>query len=153
MKNEDGGRMGEPAFYLINELSNRFGSSKTERATFTNYALQRLHTTSQRGVAALCRNMRPLPLGPALLSPGVSVHGLGVPPRRPAGLALQRGISTVLPMPSQLAAAAGLVTARVAANDIALADPVADSNLPKRAPITITALTIAQLPQNLEPAA
>ena len=56
-------------------------------------------------------------------------------------------------MPWQLAAAAGLVTARAAANDIALAAPVADSNLPTRAPITITALAMAQLPQNLEPAA
>ena len=56
-------------------------------------------------------------------------------------------------MPWKLAAAAGLVTARVAANGIALAAPVTDSNLPKRAPITITALAIAQLPQNLESAA
>ena len=143
--------MGDPALDLINQLSHRFGSSKTERATFTNYALQRLHTTSQRGVAALCRNLRPLPLGPALLSPGVSVHSLGVPPRRPAGQALQREISTVLPMPWQLNAAASLVPARVATNGTALEAPVAALNLPSRAPIT--ALAIAQRPQNLEPAA
>ena len=148
---EDGGRMGEPALDLINQLSHRFGSSKTERATLTNYALQRLHTTSQRGVAALCRNLRPLPLGPALLSPGVSVHSLGVPPRRPAGLALQRDISTVLPMPWQLTAAVRLVPARVTTNGTALEAPVAALNLPPHAPII--ALAIAQRPQNLEPAA
>ena len=143
--------MGEQALDLINQLSHRFGSSKTERATFTNYALQRLHTTSQRGVAALCRNLQPLPLGPALLSPGVSVHSLGVPPRRPAGLALQREISTVLPMPWQLTAAVRLVPARVTTNGTVLEAPVAALNLPPHAPII--ALAIPQRPQNLEPAA
>ncbi len=49
------------------------------------------------------------------------------------------------------AAAAGLVTARVAAIDIGRAAPVADSNPPTRAPIA--ALAFAQLPQCLEPAA
>ncbi len=54
-------------------------------------------------------------------------------------------------MPWQLAAAAGLVPVRVATNGIALVAPVAALNLPTHAPIT--ALAIAQLPQNLEPAA
>ena len=105
LAHEDGGRMGVPALGLINYLAHRFGSTKTERAIVTNYALQRLHTTSQRGVAASCRKLQPLPLGPALLSPGVTVHMLGVPPRRPTGLPVLRPISAVPLLPWQLAAA------------------------------------------------
>ena len=112
--------MGEPALGLINHLAHRFGSTKTERAVFTNYALQRLHITSQRGVAALCRKLQPLPLGPALLSPGVTVHKLGVPPRRPTGLPVLRQISTVPPMPWQLTAVTRLSPARIAAQGTAV---------------------------------
>ena len=120
LAHEDGGRMGEPALGLINHLAHRFGSIKTEHAIFTNYALQRLHITSQRGVAALCRKLQPLPLGPTLLSPGVTVHKRGVPPRRPTGLPVLRQISTVPPMPWQLTAVTRLAPARIAAQGTAV---------------------------------
>ena len=151
LAHEDGGRMGEPALGLINHLAHRFGSTKTERAVFTNYALQRLHITSQRGVAALCRKLQPLPLGPALLSPGVTVHKLGVPPRRPTGLPVLRQISTVPPMPWQLTAVTRLSPARIAAQGTAVVAPAAILTLLHRAPIT--ALALAQLPQIPELAA
>ena len=152
LAHEDGGRMGVPALGLINYLARRFGSTKTERAIFTNYALQRLHTTSQRGVAALCRKLQPLPLGPALLSPGITVHHLGVPPRRPTGLPVLRQISTVPSMPWQLTAAIRLVPARNAVQDAALMAPAATLTIHTRAP-AVTALALAQLPQNHELAA
>ena len=152
LAHEDGGRMGVPALGLINYLAHRFGSTKTERAIFTNYALQRLHTTSQRGVAALCRKLQPLPLGPAMLSPGITVHHLGVPPRRPTGLPVLKQISTVPAMPWQLAAAIRLVPAQNAVQGTALVAPAATLTIHKRAPVT--ALALAQLlPQNHDLAA
>ena len=142
------GQFGMPGASVHGLLAHRFGSTKTERAIFTNYALQRLHTTSQRGVAALCRKLQPLPLGPALLSPGITVHHLGVPPRRPTGLPVLKQISTVPAMPWQLAAAIRLGPARNAVQDAALMAPAATLTIHTRAPIT--ALALAQLlPPNL----
>jgi hypothetical protein len=141
--------MGVPALGLINFLAHRFGSTKTERAIFTNYALQSLHTTSQRGVAALCRKLQPLPLGPAILSPGVTVHHPGVPPRRPTGLPVLRQVSTVPSMPWQLAAAIKairLVSARNAVQGaVLMAPPATTLTIHTRAPVIALALALAQL--------
>ena len=53
-----------------------------------NYALQRLHSIAQKGVAQLCRALRPIPTGAAHIpSP---VQRFGAPTRRPAGSALAR---------------------------------------------------------------
>jgi hypothetical protein len=111
--------------------------------------LQRLHTTSQRGVAALCRKLQPLPLGPALLTPGITVHNLGVPPRRPTGLPVLRQISTAPSMPWPLAATIRLVPARNAVQGAVLMAPATTLIIHTRAPVT--ALAMAQLlPQNHE---
>ena len=104
-----------------------------------------------RGVAVICTKLRPLPLGPALLSPGVTVQNICVPPRRPTGLPVLRQILTVPPMPWQLAAATRLAPARTVAQGKAVMAPAAILPLLHRTPII--ALALAQLPQIHELAA
>ncbi len=58
-----------------------------------------------------------------MLSPGITVHQLGVPPRRPTGLPVLRQISTVPSMPCQLAAATRLIPARNAVQGAVLMAP------------------------------
>ena len=48
---EAGGRFGNAALDFLHAASTNIGSSPSERAAFMTYALQRLHLTSQHGVA------------------------------------------------------------------------------------------------------
>ena len=76
-------------------LSRRFGSTSTEQATFKTYALQRLHTVCQIGVARLCRAVQPIPLGPRHM-PFLALR-MGVSTQRPVGLALALNSSASRP--------------------------------------------------------
>ena len=85
---EDGGRLSDTAKDLLFRLARHFGNSSAEQAVFMAYALQRLHSIAQKGVAQLCRALRPIPTGAAHIpSP---VQRFGAPMRRPAGSALAR---------------------------------------------------------------
>ena len=83
---EEGGTWNQPALELVDLLSHRAGKTGIEQAIFKTYALQRLHTVSQIGVARLCRAVQPIPLGPRHIP--TSVFRMGVPTRRPVGSAL-----------------------------------------------------------------
>jgi hypothetical protein len=52
---EEGGRISEPALNLLDSFARRFGNTNIEQATYKTYALQRLHTVGQIGVARLYR--------------------------------------------------------------------------------------------------
>ena len=69
-----------------------------EQATYKTYALQRLYTAGQIGVARLCRVVHPIPVGPRQISIPISALRFGgVPFRRPVGSTL--ALSSSVPRP------------------------------------------------------
>jgi hypothetical protein len=95
---EEGGRISEPALNLLDSFARRFGNTNIEQATYKTYALQRLHTVGQIGVARLCRAVKPTPVGPRQISNPISALRFGVPSRRPVGLALVLNSSATRPL-------------------------------------------------------
>ena len=80
---EAGGAIGEAALSLINMAACANGASAAEIAAFTTYALQRIHITTQLGVARTIRANAPIPTGARLLHlPGTIDLGAPVPRSR-----------------------------------------------------------------------
>ena len=78
---EAGGAIGDGARSLLDIAACANGSSTAEIAAFITYALQRIHITTQLGVARTIRANMPIPTGARLLHlPGVIDLG-GAPPR------------------------------------------------------------------------
>jgi hypothetical protein len=85
---EDGGRLSETAKTLLNRLARHFSCIPSEQSFYVSYALQRLHSVAQKGVARLCRAVQPMPLGAMHLPTQTMMNALGAPMRRPEGVSL-----------------------------------------------------------------
>ena len=85
---EDGGRLRETAKTLLNRLARHFSCISSEQSFYVSYALQRLHSVAQKGVARLCRAAQPMPLGVMHLPTQTMMNALGAPMRRPEGVSL-----------------------------------------------------------------
>ena len=81
---ESGGRMGDQVYSLINLLKNYRRSAPAEQEAFSVYALQRLHLTSQIGVARIIRSHEPIHDGPCIVRTQ-GEFSLSVPMPRPLG--------------------------------------------------------------------
>jgi hypothetical protein len=78
---EAGGAIGDGARSLLDLAACANGSSTAETAAFITYALQRLHITTQLGVARTIRANMPIPTGARLLHLPGAVDLGGAPPR------------------------------------------------------------------------
>ena len=75
------GAIGDGARSLLDLAACANGSSTAEIAAFTTYALQRVHITTQLGVARTIRANMPIPTGARLLHLPGAVDLGGAPPR------------------------------------------------------------------------
>ena len=66
---EVGGRLHPASDNFIRRLSFSAGGTASEQAAFRTWALQRLHCTSQRGVARIIRHRAPINMGPRQVDP------------------------------------------------------------------------------------
>ena len=78
---EAGGAIGDGARSLLDLAAGANVSSTAEIAAFTTYALQRIHITTQLGVARTIRANMPIPTGARLLHLPGAVDLGGAPPR------------------------------------------------------------------------
>ena len=78
---KQGGAIGDGARSLLDLAACANGSSTAETAAFITYALQRLHITTQLGVARTIRANMPIPTGARLLHLPGAVDLGGAPPR------------------------------------------------------------------------
>ena len=97
---EEGGRISEPALALLDRFARHCSTSISEQNAFKTYALQRLHTVGQVGVARLCRAVQPIPVGPTQISVQSHVRRLSAPTRTPAGSSLTNQITQLAIRPT-----------------------------------------------------
>ena len=78
---EEGGRLGDSSHRLLDLFSMSLNSTSADKGAFKTYALQRIHITSQRGVARIINALKPIPSDPHVVAFPTNYELAPPPPR------------------------------------------------------------------------